>query len=106
MVKDLDKSGKLDYMFGKSGAQEIRNLRDTVININSPVKGINSSNTSSAINKVFNGILKKTIGKVPLAGSLVEAGVEAIEKKNIAKQVENSLEFNAKDVANKLRKGK
>jgi hypothetical protein len=106
MVKDLDKSGKLDYMFGKSGAQEIRNLRDTVININSPVKGINSSNTSSAINKVFNGILKKTIGKVPLAGSLVEAGVEAIEKKNIAKQVENSLEFNAKDMANELRKGK
>jgi hypothetical protein len=106
MVKDLDKSGKLDYLFGKSGAQEIRNLRDTVININSPVKGINQSNTSSAINKVFNGILKKTIGKVPLAGSLVEAGVEAIEKKNISKQVEKSLEFNAKDVANELRKGK
>ena len=106
MVKNLDKSGKLDYLLGKAGAQEIRNLRDTVININSPVKGINQSNTSSAINKVFNGILKRTVGKVPLAGSLVEAGVEAIEKKNISKQVESSLEFNAKDVANELRKGK
>jgi hypothetical protein len=106
IIKNLDKSGKLDYLLGKAGAQEIRNLRDTVININSPVKGINSSNTSSAINKVFNGILKKTVGKVPLAGSLVEAGVEAVEKKNISKQVEKSLEFNAKDVANELRKGK
>jgi hypothetical protein len=106
IVKNLDKSGKLDYLLGKAGAQEIRNLRDTVININSPVKGINQSNTSSAINKVFNGILKRTVGKVPLAGSLVEAGVEAIEKKNISKQVESSLEFNAKDVANELRKGK
>jgi hypothetical protein len=106
IVKDLDKSGKLDYLLGKAGAQEIRNLRDTAISINSPVKGINQSNTSSAINKVLNGILKRTIGKVPIAGSLVEAGAEAIEKKNIAKQVEQSLEFNPKDVADELRKGK
>jgi len=106
IVKNLDKSGKLDYLLGKAGAQEIRNLRDTVIAINSPVKGINQSNTSSAINKVFNGILKKTVGKVPFGGALVEAGTEAVQKKNIAKQVEQSLEFNAKDVANELRKGK
>jgi hypothetical protein len=106
MVKDLDKSGKLDYLLGKAGAQEIRNLRDTVITINSPVKGINQSNTSSAINKVFNSILKKTIGEAPVIGSMVKAGAEAIEKKNIAKQVEKSLEFDAKEVAKELRKGK
>jgi hypothetical protein len=105
MVKNLDKGGKLDYLLGKAGAQEIRNLRDTVIAINSPVKGINQSNTSSAINKVFNGILKKTVGKVPFGGAMVEAGTEAIEKKNIAKQVEKSLEFNAEDIAKELRKG-
>lgn len=105
IVKNLDKSGKLDYLLGKAGAQEIRNLRDTVIAINSPVKGINQSNTSSAINKVFNGILKKTVGKVPFGGAMVEAGTEAIEKKNIAKQVEKSLEFNAEDIAKELRKG-
>lgn len=106
IVRDLDKSGKLDYMFGKSGAQEIRNLRDTVININSPVAGINTSNTSSAVNKVFNSVLKKAVGKVPLGGSMVEAGMEAIEKKNIAKKVKESLEFKAEDMANELRKGK
>jgi len=106
IVKNLDKSGKLDYLLGKAGAQEIRNLRDTVININSPVKGINQSNTSSAINKVFNSILKKTIGEAPIVGSMVKAGTEAIEKKNISKQVEKSLEFDAKEVAKELRKGK
>lgn len=106
IVKNLDKSGKLDYLLGKAGAQEIRNLRDTVIAINSPVKGINQSNTSSAINKVFNGILRKTVGKVPFGGAMVEAGAEAVQKKNIAKQVEQSLEFDAKDVAKELRKGK
>ena len=105
IVKNLDKSGKLDYLFNKSGAQEIRNLRDTAITINSPVKGINQSNSSSAINKVLNGILKKTVGKIPLGGAMVEAGVEAVEKKNIAKQVKESLEYNPEDMANQLRKG-
>jgi hypothetical protein len=106
IVKNLDKSGKLDYLLGKAGAQEIRNLRDTVIAINSPVTGINTSNTSSAINKVFNDIIKKTVGKIPLGGQLFEAGAEAIEKKNIAQKVQKSLEFKAEDVAKELRKGK
>jgi hypothetical protein len=94
IIKNLDKSGKLDYLYGKSGAQEIRNLRDTVITINSPVKGINTSNTASAMDKVLNGILRKTVGKIPFGGAMVEAGVEAVEKKNIAKKVKESLEYN------------
>lgn len=106
IVKNLDKSGKLDYLFGKPGAQEIRNLRDTVININSQAKGINASNTSSAVNKVLDTVLKKVAGKVPFAGPMIEAGAEAIEKKNIAKQVKESLEFNTEDMAKELRKGK
>lgn len=106
IVKNLDKSGKLDYLFSKSGAQEIRNLRDTVININSQAKGINASNTSSAVNKVLDSVLKKVAGKVPLAGPMIEAGAEAVEKKNIAKKVQKSLEFKAEDMANELRKGK
>jgi hypothetical protein len=104
IVKNLDKSGKLDYMFGKSGAQEIRNLRDTVITINSPVKGINQSNTASAMDKVLNGILKKTVGKIPFGGAIFEAGAEAIEKKNIAKKVQESIDYNS--MAEALRKGK
>lgn len=105
IVKNLDKSGKLDYMFGKSGAQEIRNLRDVAIAINSPVKGINTSNTASAMDKVLNGILRKTVGKIPFgAGAVVEAGAEAIEKKNIAKKVKESIEYNP--MAEALRKGK
>jgi len=106
IVKNLDKSGKLDYLFSKSGAQEIRNLRDTVININSQAKGVNASNTSSAVNKVLDSVLKKVAGKVPFAGPMIEAGAEAVEKKNIAKKVQKSLEFKAEDMANELRKGK
>lgn len=106
IVKDLDSSGKLNYLFGKAGAQEIRNLRDTAITVYTQVPGINTSNTSSALTQSLNGILKKTVGKVPFGGAMVEAGVEAVEKKNIAKKVKESLEYNPEDMAKQLKKGK
>jgi hypothetical protein len=102
IVKNLDKSGKLDYMFGKSGAQEIRNLRDTAITINSPVKGINQSNTASAMDKVLN----KLINRIPLVGPMAEIGSEALEKKKLTKQVEEAINFTPEKLANELRKGK
>jgi hypothetical protein len=101
IVKNLDKSGKLDYLLGKAGAQEIRNLRDTVIAINSPVRGINQSNTSSAVDKVLN----KLINKIPLAGPMVEIGTEALEKKKLTKQVQESLNYTPEKMADELRKG-
>jgi len=102
IVKNLDKSGKLDYMFGKSGAQEIRNLRDTAITINSPVKGINQSNTASAMDKVLN----KLINKIPLVGPMVEVGSEALEKQKLTKQVQESLNYTPEGMADALRKSK
>jgi hypothetical protein len=102
IVKNLDKSGKLDYMFGKSGAQEIRNLRDTAITINSPVAGINQSNTASAMDKVLN----KLINRIPLVGPMVEVGSEALEKQKLTKQVQESLNFTPEKMAEELRKGK
>jgi hypothetical protein len=102
IVKNLDKSGKLDYMFGKSGAQEIRNLRDTAITINSPVKGINQSNTASAMDKVLN----KLINRIPLVGPMVEVGSEALEKQKLTKQVKESLNITPEKIADELRKGK
>ena len=102
IVKNLDKSGKLDYMFGKSGAQEIRNLRDTAITINSPVKGINQSNTASAMDKVLN----KLINRIPLVGPMVEVGSEALEKQKLTKQVQESLNYTPEKIADELRKGK
>lgn len=102
IVKNLDKSGKLDYLFGKAGAQEIRNLRNTVININSPVSGINQSNTSSALDKVFNKLLQK----IPFVGPMVEVGAEAAENQKIKARVDEALNFDPNNLAKELRKGK
>ena len=101
IVKNLDKSGKLDYMFGKSGAQEIRNLRDTAITINSPVAGINQSNTASAMDRVLN----KLINRIPFVGPMVEVGSEAVEKQRLTKQVQEAINFTPEKLADELRKG-
>ena len=102
VVKNLDKSGKLDYLFGKKGAEEIRNLRDTAILVYDMPLGVNTSNTSSAIDKVFN----KLINRIPLAGPMMEVGSEALEKKKLTKQVEEAINFSPEKMAEELRKGK
>lgn len=106
-VKNLDADGKLDYLFGKKGAQEIRDLRDTAITVYSPVAGINQSNTASALTQALDRIRGSALSKLPMGvGSLYEVGAEMAEKKKLGKQVQESLEFNPNDLAKQLRKGK
>jgi hypothetical protein len=105
-VKNLDADGKLDYLFGKKGAQEIRDLRDTAITVYSPVAGINQSNTASALTQALDRIRGSALSKVPMAGPLFEIGSEMVEKKKLGKQVKESLDFNPNDLAKELRKGK
>lgn len=101
IVKNLDASGKLDYLFTKKGAEEIRNLRDTAILVYDVPQGINTANTSSALTKVFDKILQK----IPFAGPMVEAGAEALEKQKIGKQVQESINYSPSKMAEELKKG-
>lgn len=105
-VKNLDADGKLEYLFGKKGAQEIRDLRDTAITVYSPVAGINQSNTASALTQALDRIRSSALSKIPMAGPVYEIGAEMVEKKKLGKQVQQSLEFKPEDLAKELRKGK
>lgn len=103
VVRELDQDGKLDYVFGKKGAQEIRDLLETTIAVNAPLKGAaNYSNTSSAIIRALDRIQQTPLGKLPGFGAVSEYAT----KQAVKKQVEKSLEFNPSDVAKELRKGK
>jgi hypothetical protein len=106
-VKNLDADGKLEYIFGKKGAQQIRDLRDATIDINVPMQGINQSNTPSALIQMLDRIEKSALSKLPMGtGELYKIGAESVVKKKLAKQVKESLEFDANDLAKELRKGK
>ena len=106
-VKNLDADGKLDYIFGKKGAQEIRDLRDTAITVYSPVAGINQSNTASALTQALDRIRGSALSKLPMGvGSLYEVGAEIATKKKLGKQVQEAVDFDPNSLAKELRKGK
>jgi hypothetical protein len=106
-VKNLDADGKLDYIFGKKGAQEIRDLRDTAITVYSPVAGINQSNTASALTQALDRIKGSALSKLPMGvGSLYEVGAEMATKKKLGKQVQEAVDFDPKALSKELRKGK
>jgi hypothetical protein len=104
VVTTLDQDGKLDYIFGKTGAQEIRDLLETTINVNAPLKGAaNYSNTSSAIISALDKIAKVRIpGVSNVAGFVAEKGAESALKK----QIEESIKYKPEGMADALRKTK
>jgi hypothetical protein len=105
-VRQLDAEGKLDYLFGKKGAQQIRDLRDTTLDINVPMLGINQSNSSSAVTQALDRVKSSLLGKIPMAGPIFEMGAEIVEKKKLAKEVKEALDFDPKALSKELKKGK
>ena len=102
VVRELDQDGKLDYVFGKKGAQEVRDLLETAIAVNAPLKGAaNYSNTASALIRALDRIGGTPLGKIPGFGAVSEYAT----KQAVKKQVKEALEFNPADVAKELRKG-
>lgn len=96
LVRNLDSDGKLEYLLGKKGAQEIRDLRDTVIDVQtSPSGTVNFSNTSSAYINALDRIQKSAIGQLPLAKPTAEFLKQRAVRKAQEKQVEEALNYNA-----------
>jgi hypothetical protein len=102
IVRELDQDGKLDYLFGKKGAQEIRDLLEATILVNAPVKGaVNQSNTASAFIRAMDKIKASPLARLPLVKSSADYGI----RREMKKQVEEALNFDPKAVAKELRKG-
>lgn len=102
VINELDQDEKLDYIFGKKGADEIRNLYQTTVNVNAPLKGaVNYSNTSSALMKALDGISMLPISRV--VG--VKQGLEKVKEAGIKKQVKQSVNYTPESMAKAL-KGK
>ena len=106
VVTTLDQDGKLDYIFGKKGAQEIRDLLETTINVNAPLKGAaNYSNTSSAIITALDKINQTPLGKIPVLGTASKFIAEKGKESALKKQIEESINYKPEAMAKAL-KGK
>ena len=102
VIDTLDQDGKLDYVFGKTGAQEIRDLAAVTETVNAPLKGAaNYSNTSSAII----GALDKIGGiRIPGVSNVAKFAAEKGKESALKKQIKESIEYNT--MADALRKTK
>jgi hypothetical protein len=86
-IDTLDREEKLAYMFGKQGRQTLIDMRDVLQDaLVKPEGAVNYSNTGSVVTRFFNELIKNVSPK--FAKSFME-------KRDIAKQVEESTKYNA-----------
>ena len=94
VIRNLDADGKLDYIFGKKGAEEIRNLRDVITDVYSPVQGtVNYSNTTSTLINALKNINKTPLSRVPGVGAATKYIEESAQQKALQKMVDESLKY-------------
>lgn len=93
IVTNLDKTGKLDFIFGKKGAETIRTLNDVVNSIRtSPEGAVNHSNTATVLAGLADVAFTMGSGGVPLpVATGLRLAVNNIKDRRIRAQVNRAL---------------
>ena len=102
VITQLDQDGKLDYIFGKTGAQEIRNLLEYTINVNAPLKG--AANYSNSASAVIGALDKIGAIRIPGVSNVAKYAAEKGKENALKKQIQESINYNP--MADALRKTK
>ena len=102
-IKSLDQGGKLDVIFGRKGAEQLRELNQTIMDAYTvPAGTVNTSNTSSVIMDALNKIGSPVIGGIdkaitmttgipaPVGGTIKYVG-NKIQAAKTAKKVQEAL---------------
>lgn len=92
-VKSLDADGKLDFIFGKKGAEQIRTMNDLAKMIyTAPPGAVNTSNTASALRVALDAMVTGTITGIPApAATALRALAIKIKDRKLAKRVQEAL---------------
>ena len=92
IVRELDADGKLDFVFGKKGAEKIRDINDLAKDVyTSPPGSVNSSNTTSSLLAALDLSTSAFIGlPVPIASG-INYGVKKLKSNALQKKVTNAL---------------
>ena len=95
LVRNLDADGKLDFVFGKKGAEQIRDMNDLAKDVyTSPPGAVNSSNTASVLIGLLDTAVSGVSG-VPLPiGTAINYGVKRVKSNALQKLVGEALNPN------------
>jgi len=92
-ITNLDKTGKLDYLYGKKGAEQLRTLNEVAQDVfTAPPGAVNTSNTASALMMSLDTLSTfATTGlPVPALRVLTEAR-KAMKNREVRKKVDEAL---------------
>lgn len=94
VVTDLDKSGKLDYMLGKKGAEQMRTLNEVAQEMfTAPPGSVNTSNTSSALLNAIDTLATFGTTGLPIpAVSAIRGLQNNLKNRQIKKRVDEALQ--------------
>lgn len=96
-INELDRSGKLDFIFGKEGAQHLRDIRDIAGDVHtSPPGAVNTSNTGSVVLQALGNMAGSFVtGKLPAAAAAAAkiGGVakDYMAQRKVRAQVQDAL---------------
>lgn len=93
-VASLDKSGKLDFIFGKKGSEQIRLINDVAKDVaTAPPGAVNTSNTASALLTALDTLTSYgTTGlPIPIAHAL-KASMKSIKDRKVRARVQQALQ--------------
>lgn len=93
LVNELDKDGKLDFVFGKKGAAKLRDINDIAKDIyTAPPGSVNPSNTATILLGLLDTTASMMTGlPLPIA-SAAGYGVKKLKSRNLSKQVQSALD--------------
>lgn len=94
IITDLDKSGKLDFIYGKKGAENLRTLNEAALQLfTAPPNAVNTSNTASVLIQALDTLA--TFGAtglpVPIMTALKKTG-QLLKERKIKQRVTEALE--------------
>lgn len=93
-IRELDADGRLDFIFGKKGAEQLRDLRDISADVlTAPPGSVNTSNTSSAILNAIDTLVTFSASGLPVpAFALLRKALSVAKERGMRKRITQSLE--------------
>ena len=93
VVQSLDRAGKLESLFGKKVAQQLRDLAELATEIyTAPQGAVNYSNTASAITNAVDTVLTYGISGMPIAGrAVLKESLDYIKNRKLKARIREAL---------------
>lgn len=93
LVSELDKDGKLDFIFGKKGAQQIRDVNGIAQDVfTSPPGSVNTSNTASILIGLLDTAVSGVSGAPLPIGTAAHFAIKRVKERGLRKRVDEALE--------------